>query len=84
MPKSSICLLQDVNIVQSVDPLEATSCNIGTKDTSLDDLGVDLSKSSLLQDHLSDATQFLEKWKVYFLLASQTLVALILKSMKST
>ncbi|XP_060577083.1 uncharacterized protein LOC132734365 [Ruditapes philippinarum] len=46
MPKSSICLLQDVNVVRSVDPLEATSSNIGAKDMSLEDLGVDLSKSS--------------------------------------
>lgn len=66
LPKSSLCLLQDANVVRSVDPLEASTSNTNLKSKSLQDLGIDLSQNAVLGDRQNDAVNFLEKWKCLF------------------
>lgn len=65
-PRTSLCNLQDVEVVRTVDPAEGCIPRSHNQDKSLDDLGITIPSDTLSKEQIDQARAFLSSWKHIF------------------
>ena len=65
-PRASLCNLQEVEVIRSVDPMEGQGSKQHNHDKSLDDLGISISSETLTKQQHDQARAFLGNWKHIF------------------
>ena len=65
-PKTSLCNLQGVEVLRSIDPLEGQIKKTHNQDKSLDDLSISIPTEGLTKDQHDDARAFFSNWRHIF------------------
>lgn len=65
-PRMTLCNLQDVSVVRTIDPSEGVINKSHNSDKSLEDLGISVPTDTLSPEQHQQACTFLSKWKHIF------------------
>lgn len=65
-PRMTVCNLQDVSVVRTIDPSEGAVNKSHNSDKSLEDLGISIPTDTLTPEQHRQACSFLSKWRHIF------------------